>query len=154
MCYDPSMSTFMKGTDMLLKEQFEATISRIGIDDDNDYDLASIIWKRCEDAMIGKTSQEAALLHKVSQYQPKGEQLTLQEIQFLNQIFAGMLTISSYNIRELKAVVQECWLLCDPDDDKTQENFEYLNQLRSLQRKFKKSHNQLAAIQRKLKKNR
>lgn len=139
---------------MLLKEQFEATISRIGVDDDTDYDLASIIWKRCEDAMIGRTSQEPTLLVQQTKYQPKGEQLTLQEIQFLNQLIASMLTISSYNVGELKAAIQECWLLCDPDDDKTQENFEYLNQLRSLQRKFKKSHTQLATIQRKLKKSR
>lgn len=139
---------------MLLKEQFEATIARIGIQDDTDYDLASIIWKRCEDAMIGKTSQEPVLLHKPIKYHTKNEQLTLQEIQFLNQLIASMLTISSYNVGELKAAIQECWLLCDPDDNKTQENFEYLNQLRSLQRKFKKSHSQLATIQRKLKKNR
>ena len=139
---------------MLLKEQFEATIARIGIEDDTDYDLASIIWKRCEDAMIGKTSQEPVLLHKPNKYRTKNEQLTLQEIQFLNGMFAEMLTISSYNTNELKAAIQECWLLCDPDDPKTQENFDYLNQLRNLQRKFKKAHSQLAAIQRKLKKSR
>lgn len=139
---------------MLLKEQFEATIARIGIEDDTDYDLASIIWKRCEDAMIGKTSQEPVLLHKPTKYRTKNEQLTLQEIQFLNQVFASMLTISSYNIRELKGVMQEYWLQCDPDNSETQEYFDYLNQLRSLQRKFKKSHSQLATIQRKLKKSR
>ena len=139
---------------MLLKEQFEHTIARIGVEDDTDYDLASIIWKRCEDAMIGKTSQEPVLLHKQTKHHTRSEQLTLQEIQFLNAMFAEMLTISSYNISELKAAIQECWLLCDPDDPKTQENFDYLNQLRNLQRKFKKAHSQLAAIQRKLKKSR
>lgn len=139
---------------MLLKEQFEHTIARIGIEDDTDYDLASIIWKRCEDAMIGKTSQEPVLLHKPTKYRTKNEQLTLQEVQFLNGMFAEMLTISSYNISELKAAIQEYWLQCDPDNSETQDNFDHLNQLRSLQRKFKKAHSQLAAIQRKLKKSR
>ena len=139
---------------MLLKEQFEATIARIGIQDDTDYDLASIIWKRCEDTMIGKTSQEPVLLHKPIKYHTKNEQLTLQEIQFLNGMFAEMLTISSYNLGELKAAIQEHWLVCDPDNSETQDNFDHLNQLRSLQRKFKKSHSQLATIQRKLKKSR
>ena len=142
---------------MLMNKQFNATVARLGIDSEynaGEYDLATIIWKRCEDAMIGKTSQEPALLHKQTQYTPKGEQLTLQEIQFLNQIFAGMLTISSYNIRDLKEVTQEFWLQCDPDNSETQEYFDHLNQLRSLQRKFKKAHSQLAAIQRKLKKSR
>ena len=142
---------------MLMNKQFNATVARLGIDsEDNagEYDLATIIWKRCEDAMIGKTSQEAALLHKQTQYTPKGDQLTLQEIQFMNDLFAEMLTISSYNIRELKGVLQEYWLQCDPDNSETQEYFDHLNQLRSLQRKFKKSHSQLATIQRKLKKSR
>lgn len=148
------MSTFTKGTDMLLKEQFEATIARIGIEDDIDYDLASIIWKRCEDAMIGKASQEPVLLHKQTKHRTRNEQLTLQEIQFLNDLFASMLSIGSYNLSELKAAIQECWLLCDPDDSKTQENFNHLNQLRNFQRRVKKANKQLAEIQRKLKKSR
>lgn len=142
---------------MLMNKQFNATVDRLGIDSEynaGEYDLATIIWKRCEDAMIGKTSQKPALLHKQLRYTPKDEQLTLQEIQFLNGMFAEMLTISSYNISELKAVIQEFWLQCDPDNSQTQEFFDHLNQLRSLQRKFKKSHNQLATIQRKLKKSR
>ena len=139
---------------MLLKEQFESTIARIGIEDDTDYDLASIIWKRCEDAMIGKTSQEPVLLHKKTKYRVRNEQLTLQEIQFLNQLFAEMLTLSSYNQSELKYVIQEYWQRCDPENPNTQEIFDALNQLRSKQRKFKKLHNHLASIQRKLKKSR
>lgn len=139
---------------MLLKEQFEATIARIGIEDDTDYDLASIIWKRCEDAMIGKTSQEPVLLHKQTKHRTRNEQLTLQEIQFLNQLFAEMLTLSSYNQSELKFVIQEYWQRCDPENPKTQEIFDALNELRTKQRKFKKLHNHLANIQRKLKKSR
>ena len=139
---------------MLLKEQFESTIARIGIDDDTDYDLASIIWKRCEDAMIGKTSQEPVLLTKPSKFKPATEQLTLQEVQFLNDMFAKMLTIGSENLNAMKDAIQEAWLLCDPDDEKTQENFKLLNDFRTTQRKWKKLHNQLANIQRKLKKSR
>lgn len=141
---------------MLLKEQFEATIARIGIEDDTDYDLASIIWKRCEDAMLGKTSQEAALLSKATKLKRTGqvEQLTLQEVQFLNDLFAEMLSIGSENLEEIKAAVQKAWLNCNPDDEKTEPWFRILNELRNKQRKWKKAQKQLSEIQRKLKKSR
>lgn len=141
---------------MLLKEQFEHTIARIGIEDDTDYDLASIIWKRCEDAMLGKTSQEAALLSKATKLKQTGqvEQLTLQEVQFLNDLFAEMLSIGSENLEEIKGAVQKVWLNCNPDDEKTEPWFRILNELRNKQRKWKKAQKQLSEIQRKLKKSR
>ncbi len=142
---------------MLLKQHFQDTVARLGLDDlesEQERAIAEIVWHRCEAAMMQQSPQTAALLKKRYVHSSFDAQLTRQEVQFLNQVFASMLTISSYNIRELKGAIQEYWLQCDPDNSETQEHFEHLNQLRSLQRKFKKSHNQLATIQRKLKKSR
>ena len=139
---------------MLLKEQFEATLARIGVVDDSDYDLASIIWKRCEDAMLGKTSQEPALLTKPSKFKPAPEQLTLQEVQFLNQLFAEMLTTGADNLNGIKVIIQDMWVHCDPEDENTKPYFTGLNNLRDKQRTWKKAQKQLSEIQRKLKKSR
>lgn len=143
---------------MLLKEHFQETIARLGLDDlesEQERQLAEIIWHRCEAAFMQSSPQTAALLKPRSYgYFTKTERLTLQEVQFLNQLFAEMLTISSYNLSGLKEGIQECWLLCDPDDSKTKENFDILNKLRTKQRKYKKLHKQLATIQHKLKKSR
>ncbi len=144
---------------MQMKSEFESLVSRMGLGED-ERTLAEIFWKRAEKAMQGKPSQEAILLggepvnfefrntvilHNI-------ETLTNEDIDFMISINRVALT----KIEEVKKLInrdiQVHWLLCDPDNPNTAEDFAYLNQLKTWKRKIKNQSNKLASIQRKLKK--
>ena len=140
---------------MLMKSQFQDTMSRLGLDEDTntlERDLAEIVWMRCEAAFLQKSSQTAALLENAKINHIKQNQLNRQEIQFLTTVIAALLSSGHDKMCILKDNIAEAWLLCDPEDKETAENFQYLNRLRNYQRDGKTTMIKLANIQRKLKK--
>lgn len=138
---------------MLMKDQFQDTVARLGLDENAsslERDLAELVWMRCESAFLQKSPQKPVLLKKASRLKQK--HLSLTDIQFLTAFFSDVLRHCEVTSQHLKNEIQKVWLLCDPEDEKTKENFEYLNYLRETQRKNKKSINKLADIQHKMKK--
>lgn len=144
---------------MQMKSEFEALVERMGLGED-ERALAEIFWKRAEKAVQGKPSQEAFLLggepvnfevrstvilHNV-------EFLTNEEIDFMVSTYRGALTQIEEVKKLLNRDIQKHWMLCDPDNPDTIEDFEWLNGLKTLKRKIKRQGNTLAGIQRKLKK--
>lgn len=140
---------------MLMNKQFNTTMERLGVDSElnaGEYDLATLVWHRCEAAFMKRSAQAPALLK--SDKLDLSQSLTRQEIQFLTDLFSSMLSLSEINLHEVKNDVQEYWSACDPENSDTLPFFNALNELRDLQRKWKKAHKQLSTIQHKLKKNR
>lgn len=144
---------------MQMKSEFDGLVERMGLGED-ERTLAEIFWKRAEKAIQGKPSQEAFLLggepvnfevrstvilHNV-------EFLTNEEIDFMVSTYRGALTQIEEVKKLLNRDIQRHWLLCDPDNPATADDFDYLNGLKALKRKIKRQGNTLAGIQRKLKK--
>jgi hypothetical protein len=153
-------STTLKGNLMILKPEFANMVDRMGLED-GELALAEIVWQRCEKAMQQKPQQEAVLvsdkLQKFLQtyaYNHRSVALTTDELHWLTTMFTTFLRLGEDNLAAIKEEIQGAWLLCDPDDPKTEDNFAYLNELRTIQQKWKKSHKRLSSIQTKLKKNR
>lgn len=140
---------------MEMKREFLHMVDRMGLEE-AELALAEIVWQKAERAMQGKPAQEAILLKQpyvaIKDYQE--HDLTRQEVQFLSMILADMLGTAQVNMLKLKSKIQEAWLLCDPEDKTTAENFEYLNHLRSHQRRVSAMMRKFEKIQRKLKKSR
>lgn len=136
---------------MEMKREFLHMVDRMGLED-GELALAEIVWQKAERAMQGKPTQEAVLLK--SEFTPvrQPEILTREEIQFLSGVLRDMLNTAQINSARLREVIQEVWLLCDPDDEKTKENFEHLNEIRSYQRKVYAMMRKFEKIQHKLKK--
>lgn len=144
---------------MQMKSEFESLVERMGLGED-ERTLAEIFWKRAEKAVQGKPSQEAFLLGgEPVNFEVRNtvilhniEFLTNEEIDFMVSVNRQVLT----NIEEAKKLlnqdIQRHWLLCDPDNPNTADDFDYLNQLKTWKRKIKNQSNKLAGIQRKLKK--
>lgn len=138
---------------MEMKREFLHMVDRMGLED-AELALAEIVWQKAERAMQGKPVQEAVLLKSEYVGKSNPHALSREEVQFLTMILTDMLRTSQQNMRNMRASMQEVWLLCDPDDEKTQENFEILNYLRSVQRKISPMIRKLEKIQHKLKKQR
>lgn len=144
---------------MQMKSEFESLVERMGLGED-ERTLAEIFWKRAEKAVQGKPSQEAMLLggepvsfeFRKTVVLHQIETITNEEVDFLVSVNRQVLT----NIEEAKKLlnhdIQRHWLLCDPDNPNTADDFDYLNQLKTWKRKIKRQSNMLAGIQRKLKK--
>lgn len=142
-----------------MKSEFESLVERMGLGED-ERTLAEIFWKRAEKAVQGKPSQEAFLLGgEPVNFEVRNtvilhniEFLTNEEVDFMVSVNRQVLT----NIEEAKKLlnqdIQRHWLLCDPDNPNTADDFDYLNQLKTWKRKIKNQSNKLAGIQRKLKK--
>lgn len=136
---------------MILKNEFNATVDRLGLSEEVDQCLAEIIWERCEAAHANKSSQVAALL-KTKKERIKREGLSQSEIQFITGMIARTQNLSQDFFHSINNDIQGAWLLCDPDDETTQENFEILNSLKNIKRKAKEEYKKLANVQHKLKK--
>ena len=144
---------------MQMKSEFDNLVQRMGLGED-ERTLAEIFWKRAEKAVQGKPSQEAVLLGgEPVNFEVRNtvilhniEFITNEEIDFMVSVNRQVLT----NIEEAKKLlnqdIQRHWLLCDPDNPNTVDDFDYLNQLKTWKRKIKNQSNKLAGIQRKLKK--
>ncbi len=136
---------------MEMKREFLHMVDRMGLED-GELALAEIVWQKAERAMQGKPVQEAVLLK--SEFTParQPQALTREEMQFLSGVLRDMLNVAQNNMVGLRGAIQEAWLLCDPDDEKTEENFQLLNQLRTYQRKVSVMMRKFEKIQHKLKK--
>jgi hypothetical protein len=144
---------------MQMKSEFDSLVERMGLGED-ERTLAEIFWKRAEKSVQGKPTQEALLLGgEPVNFEVRNtvilhniETLTNEDIDFLVSINRVALT----RVEEVKKLInrdiQVHWLLCDPDNPNTLEDFAYLNQLKSWKRKLKIQSNKLSSIQRKLKK--
>lgn len=141
---------------MILKKEFEATVSRLGLDSEVDQTLAEIIWERCEAAHTHRSSQTATLLKPTKKlaksFQRDTEALTQSELQFLTKFIADVQNKVYLIFPELKYQIQEAWMLCDPDDESTKENFKILNELKTFRNAVKEQNNKISNVQRKLKK--
>lgn len=140
---------------MELKKEFAHMVDRMGLED-GELALAEIVWKKAERAMQGLPVQEAVLLKEPLVFAPEREtnELTREDVQFLTKMLSDMLSIAQCNSETLKAEIQYVWLLCDPDDEETKNNFNTLNSLRNYQRKVGRMTRKLEKIQHKLKKQR
>ena len=145
---------------MILKPEFANMVDRMGLED-GELALAEIVWQRCEKAMQQKPQQEAALvsdkLQKFLQtyaYNHRSVAFTTDELHWLTAMFSHFLRLGEEDLVEMKKEIQNTWLVCNPDDPSTEEAFEYLNELRVIQKKWRKSHKRMSSIQAKLKKNR
>lgn len=144
---------------MQMKSEFDNLVQRMGLGED-ERTLAEIFWKRAEKAVQGKPSQEALLLGgepinfevRNTVILHKLETITDEEIDFMVSINRNVLTQIEEVKKLLNRDIQKHWLLCDPDNPDTLEDFEWLNGLKGLKRKVKYQGNRLASIQRKLKK--
>lgn len=138
---------------MEMKREFLHMVDRMGLED-GELSLAEIVWQKAERAMQGKPTQEAVLLKSEYVGKSNSNALSREEIQFLSGLLRDMLNTAQTNSAALREIIQEVWLLCDPDDEKTKENFEHLNEIRSYQRKVYAMMRKLEKIQHKLKKQR
>lgn len=140
---------------LVLDKQFQETLQRLGLTTEVDQYLAEIVWQRCEAAHANKSSQTAALFKtKTVKQKIKKEKpvLTQNELQFLTDLIKNSQSHDSGFYSTLNFRIQECWLLCDPDDASTSQNFKDLNRMKEFKRRYKEHHNKLCNIQRKLKK--
>lgn len=138
---------------MEMKREFLHMVDRMGLED-GELALAEIVWQKAERAMQGKPTQEAVLLKSEYVGKSNPHALSREEVQFLTMMITDMLNTEQVNMYALKAAIQEVWLVCDPEDEKTKQNFEALNHLRSVQRKIARMMRKLEKIQHKLKKQR
>ncbi len=138
---------------MEMKREFLHMVDRMGLED-GELSLAEIVWQKAERAMQGKPTQEAVLLKAEHTIESNPHVLSRQEVQFLTMMITDMLNTAQINMYKLKQATQNAWLLCDPEDETTKENFEGLNHLRSYQRKISPMMRKLEKIQHKLKKQR
>lgn len=138
---------------MEMKREFLHMVDRMGLED-AELALAEIVWQKAERAMQGKPVQEAVLLKSQHIGKSNPHVLSREEVQFLTMMITDMLNTAQVNMYALKAAIQEAWLVCDPEDEKTKQNFEALNHLRSVQRKIAPMMRKLEKIQHKLKKQR
>ena len=124
--------------------------------EDGELALAEIVWEKAERAMQGKPVQEAALLKQPYVFAPEEEstQFTREEAQFMVDLTRDFLRTAQSNMKVLRRDIQAVWLLCDPDDVKTDHYFDELNTLRTYQRKINSSMRKLENVQHKLKKQR
>jgi len=141
---------------MILKSEFAHLVDRLGLED-GELTIAEIVWERCEKAMQGKPVQEAALLKEPYVFaatKRATNEFTREEAQFMTDLTRDFLRTAQSNMRVLRSDIQSVWLLCDPDDERTDHYFNELNALRSYQRKINSSLRKLESIQHKLKKQR
>lgn len=142
-----------------MQPEFEILANRMGLAEE-ERNLAEIVWKQCEKTMTGKGGQDAVLLGgEPFNFEVRNtvilhniEFLTNEDIDFMVSINRGALTQIEEVKKLLNLDIQRHWLLCDPDNPATANDFDYLNCLKSLKRKIKRQGNTLASIQRKLKK--
>jgi hypothetical protein len=142
-----------------MQPEFEILANRMGLAEE-ERNLAEIVWKHCEKTMTGKGGQEAVLLGgepfnfevRNTVILHKLETITDEEIDFMVSINRQVLTQVEEVKKLLNHDIQKHWLLCDPDNPDTIEDFKWLNGLKGLKRKVKYQGNRLASIQRKLKK--
>lgn len=140
---------------MLLKSEFVHMVNHLGLED-GELALAEIVWSKAERAMQGKPVQEAALLKQPHVFSStRGtDQFTREEAQFMVDLTRDFLRTAHSNMKVLRRDIQAVWLLCDPDDEKTDHYFDELNTLRTYQRRINSSLRKLENIQHKLKKQR
>lgn len=138
---------------MEMKREFLHMVDRMGLED-GELALAEIVWQKAERAMQGKPTQEPVLLKSQHFGKSNENSLSREEVQFLTMMITDLLNTAQINMSALKVSIQEAWLVCDPEDEKTKENFEALNNLRSHQRKISPMMRKLEKIQHKLKKQR
>lgn len=140
---------------MILKPEFAHLVDRLGLED-GELTIAEIVWERCEKAMQGKPVQEAALLKQQHVFAPEREtnNFTREEAQFMTDLTRDFLRTAQSNMKILRRDIQSVWLLCDPDDNRTDHYFEELNELRTYQRRINSSLRKLESIQHKMKKQR
>lgn len=140
---------------MELKKEFAHMVDRMGLED-AELSLAEIVWQKAERAMQGLPVQEAVLLKEQFVFAPERttNELTREEVQFMCKFITELLNTGQENMKRLRSDIQAVWLLCDPDDDKTSENFVALNNLRTYQRRVSPMLRKLEKIQHKLKKQR
>lgn len=138
---------------MELKKEFTHMVDRMGLEE-AELALAEIVWNKAERAMQGLPMQEATLLKQPFTLEPKSNELTREDMQFLTNLITYCLRTGQHATECIKDEIQQVWLLCDPDDDKTKDNFTALNNLRTYQRKVRATMRKLEKIQHKLKKSR
>lgn len=138
---------------MLLKNEFVHMVNHLGLED-GELALAEIVWQKAERAMQGKPIQQAALLHREVWDVSNPNELTREEAQFMADLTRDFLRTAQSNMKVLRKDIQDVWLLCDPDDERTAHYFDELNTLRSYRRKINTSLRKLESIQHKLKKQR
>lgn len=139
---------------MLLKSEFYHMCNHLGLED-GELALAEIVWEKAERAMQGKPVQEAVLLKQTPVFAPeKSTPFTREEAQFMVDLTRDLLCTAQSNMKVLRREIQVVWLLCDPDDVKTDHYFDGLNTLRNYQRKINSSMRKLENIQHKMKKQR
>lgn len=142
-----------------MQPEFEILANRMGLAEE-ERNLAEIVWKQCEKTMTGKGGQTAVLFGgEVVNFETRStvilhnvEFLTNEDIDFMVSINRNALTQIEEVKKLLNLDIQKHWLLCDPDNPDTIEDFAWLNALKTLKRKIKHQSNTLASIQRKLKK--
>lgn len=141
---------------MLLKNEFYHMCNHLGLED-GELSLAEIVWEKAERAMQGKPVQESVLLKQpyvFAETKREPSQFTREEAQFMSDLTRSFLNTAQSNMKVLRRDIQAVWLLCDPDDEKTDHYFEELNVLRNYQRKINSALRKLESVQHKLKKQR
>jgi len=137
---------------MLLKKEFESTVNRLGLDTEVDRCLAEIVWERCEAAHASRSPQTAVLLKTKLDRIERNTVLSKSEIQFLTSVLAKAHTWHDGVRKDLAQIIQNHWMLCDPEDETTKETFKQMNKWKNSYRKSKEEFKKLAKIQHKLKK--
>lgn len=140
---------------MQMQSEFDMLVNRLGLNED-EQNLAHVVWSKCEKTMTGK-GQDAVLLVEPVAFKTKAvpkaaDSLNNQDIDFMVSAFKAALTDGEELKKLLNLSIQQHWLVCDPENKSTEEDFMYLNQLKTAKRKLRLRTNKLASIQRKLKK--
>lgn len=146
--------------EIICKDAFANTIRRIDALTDSEYLAVQTIWIAAEQAMQGKSVQQASLTSsKVNIYfdgfeNPEviaKQEFTREELQHMKSRFQDVLSKAELIKQDYKEAIQKMWVIADKNSHVGKAAFEELNFLREDQRRFKRDMNKLSSIQAKIK---
>ena len=135
---------------MLNEYEFQRTVKVLGLQDE-DTELAEIVWLRCERAMQGKTSQQPVLLGEPKPVKSKVD-FNQAQLQQLQAMVADIIEYQQVLKQEIKEDCNTIWDLCDKSKPESEMYFKDLNRHRDYLRIVKNNIVTLESIQKVIKK--
>lgn len=143
---------------MINQDAFLKTLDKLKVKR-KDLELVLLTWLRCEDAMLKKSSQEPVLFtsneiwfDEVNDPDFVTLELPRSDLQAFKSLLESMLSETEAAKKRLKKAAEHYWQYSDKNTEHGATAFKYLNQVRDLQRQYKRKANSLASLQSLIKK--
>ena len=143
---------------MINQDAFLNTLYKLEVKG-KDLELVLLTWLRCEDAMLKKSAQEPVLFtsneiwfDEVNDPDFVTLELPRSDLQAFKSLLEFMLSETEVAKKELKKAAEYYWQYSDKNTEHGPDAFKHLNEVRNLQRQYKRKTNSLAKLQALIKK--